>query len=777
MEERRWLHFYSKLAKITTLGLQMLCVAGFVLSVMLASYVANQVGSLEDLKGEYPYWETEGCGVYIAREVHNSSQYAKYKPMFETEGKYDEEKTIDILKPFENAEKEKNKDTTFEVGELQEMLEDGVKDELSNILEVPEEYFGSPQEYYGDWTYAQIASMDVTKGHLPLSWISLEQQIQEKGDDKVSYGLSVYRGLSEVLSDLEVYLDGRNVNTSSNLKVYARNTKNGTVYTNVSKWEKETEIPEDIGSTSVLLLSYTREGGKITYQDQAENNAQQYLQNFFLNTSILGDDEEALIALDTDFTAMDALREMKTTYDACQPHFRFYVAAALVCLALGMGCFVTATIQTGRRERGGEIILGKFDRIPVEVTAAALLIPGFFIFGLGISVAATHYNDMITAVVTAAVMVLGSALFMGVYLSLIRRFKTKTLWENSLLRSIVRMCKKVYEARKISGRVIILFVCFVLAHLILIVLLGGFAVVLALIADAVVLLYLVKDCVGRETIKEGLTRISQGDLDYKIDLTTLKGENAQMAECVNSVGDGLQSAVEKTMKNERLKAELITNVSHDIKTPLTSIINYVDLLKREDIQDAKIRGYIEVLDSKSQRLKQLTDDLIEASKVSTGNVELHMGRLQVQQLLQQACGEFEDKLAEKGLVTMLNQTEEPVVITADGKQLWRIFENLLNNIYKYAMPGTRVYIDLNVMDKKAVLTFKNMSEYPLNISADELTERFTRGDASRSTQGSGLGLSIAKNLTELQGGRFEIYLDGDLFKVTLIFNVMENTQE
>ena len=233
-----------------------------------------------------------------------------------------------------------------------------------------------------------------------------------------------------------------------------------------------------------------------------------------------------------------------------------------------------------------------------------------------------------------------------------------------------------------------------------------------------------------------------------------------MAEHVNRVGDGLQNAMEKSMKNERMKAELITNVSHDIKTPLTSIINYVDLLKRENLQDSKVRGYIEVLDAKSQRLKQLTDDLVEASKVSTGNVELHMTRIQVQQLLQQAYGEFDEKLSAKGLQTILNQVEEPVVIMADGRQLWRIFENLLNNIAKYAMPNTRV-----------VMTFKNISEYPLNISADELTERFTRGDESRSTEGSGLGLSIAKNLTELQHGKFDIYLDGDLFKVTVAFDM------
>ncbi|MGI6007020.1 MAG: histidine kinase dimerization/phospho-acceptor domain-containing protein [Ruminococcus sp.] len=776
MEEKRWLHFYSKIAKMTTLSLQMLCVAGFVLSIVLAGYVIDQVGGLDDLTGNQPYWETSGCGSYIAQKVHGASQYAKYKPFFETEGKFDEEKTVDILNPEETTEKGKNEDTTFTVENLRKMTESGVEDELSYILAVPEEYFGSYEDYYGDEEYAEIAAQDVTKGIMPLSGISLEQQIQEKG---ISYGLSVYRGLSEILSDLEVYLDGRNKNTESNIKVYVRDTENGTVYTNVSGWDTMESVPDsqEVPSSCAILLSYTRDEGKVTFQSSPENRAQQNLQEFFRDTSILGDNEEALIALDLDFTSMDALREMKETYDECQPNFRFYVAASIICLILGFTCFAVATIQTGRAERGGEIRLNSFDRIPTEAAAVILLILGMVVFGFGLSAGGSAYSDMVTAVIIAVMSVVEAAIFMWIYLSLVRRFKAGTLWKNSLLRSIVRMCRQVYEARQTSGKIMILFIGFLAAHLIIIVLFHAFGVLLALIGDVLVLLYLVKECAGRQTIKEGLIRISKGELDYKIDLTSLKGENAQMAACVNSVGDGLQSAVKKTMKNERLKAELITNVSHDIKTPLTSIINYVDLLKRENIQDPKIKGYIDVLDAKSQRLKQLTDDLIEASKVSTGNVELHMSNLQVQQLLQQACGEFDDKLSEKSLSVMLKQAEEPVIITADGKQLWRIFENLLNNIYKYAMPGTRVYIDLTVSGGKAVLAFKNISEYPLNISADELTERFTRGDTSRSTQGSGLGLSIAKNLTELQGGRFEIYLDGDLFKVTLIFNRIENMDE
>ena len=257
----------------------------------------------------------------------------------------------------------------------------------------------------------------------------------------------------------------------------------------------------------------------------------------------------------------------------------------------------------------------------------------------------------------------------------------------------------------------------------------------------------------------------------------MHGENRALAEAVNSIGDGIQDAVATSMKDERLKADLITNVSHDIKTPLTSIINFVKLLKREDIADERIRGYIEVLDAKSQRLKQLTDDLVEASKISSGNISLQMERINFVELINQTIGEFMEKMEEKCLQVIPVMPERPVYIEADSRRIWRVVENLFGNVYKYALEGTRVYLDLTEKEengrKTAVFSMKNISAQPLNIDADELTERFIRGDVSRSTEGSGLGLSIAKNLTELQNGKFDIYLDGDLFKVILTFPCME----
>ena len=223
------------------------------------------------------------------------------------------------------------------------------------------------------------------------------------------------------------------------------------------------------------------------------------------------------------------------------------------------------------------------------------------------------------------------------------------------------------------------------------------------------------------------------------------------------------------MKSERLKTELITNVSHDIKTPLTSIINYIDLLKKENIQGEKANEYLNILDNKSQRLKKLTEDLVEASKASSGSIKLNLEKLNVNELIKQVSGEFEDKFKANNLQEIITLPEKDIFIEADSRYMYRILENMYSNISKYAMEGTRVYVDIEEKDNKVLIQLKNVSSQKLNISADELMQRFVRGEASRNTEGSGLGLSIARSLTELQQGKFNIYLDGDLFKVTIEF--------
>ena len=282
--------------------------------------------------------------------------------------------------------------------------------------------------------------------------------------------------------------------------------------------------------------------------------------------------------------------------------------------------------------------------------------------------------------------------------------------------------------------------------------------------------YMLKRLSYLSYIMDGTQRIKNGDIHHKLQLI---GEDnfTTLADNINNIRDGLDKAIDSQLRSERMKSELITNVSHDLKTPLTSIINYVELIKKEEnISPDYLKDYVNVLDSKSKRLKVLIEDLFEASKASSGNIELNMEKIDFTQLLRQAIGELEEKLSETNLNLKINVPEEKVYIKADGRRMYRVLENLLSNISKYSMPHTRVYIDITKADNKVRLTMKNISSYELNFDPDEIMERFKRADESRNTEGSGLGLAIARDLVNLQGGSFNIDIDGDLFKSTVEFN-------
>ncbi len=277
-------------------------------------------------------------------------------------------------------------------------------------------------------------------------------------------------------------------------------------------------------------------------------------------------------------------------------------------------------------------------------------------------------------------------------------------------------------------------------------------------------------CFG--TILKAAKRMAAGDLERKIDTRYLFGSFRDCAENLNTLSAAAMVAARKQMQSERMKTELITNVSHDIKTPLTSIINYVDLLQKPHSEEEGAE-YLEVLSRQSQRLKKLTEDLVEMSKASTGNVAVELSAVDAGEVVLQALGEFGDKLDALPLSVVFPQPQEPVMMRADGRLSWRVMSNLLGNAVKYAMPGTRLYVNVAQMGQWVVISFKNISRESLNISAEELMERFVRGDASRNTEGSGLGLNIARSLMEVQGGSLDLTVDGDLFKVTLTFPAAE----
>lgn len=483
------------------------------------------------------------------------------------------------------------------------------------------------------------------------------------------------------------------------------------------------------------------------------------------------------IAIDPSYVASDNLQMYKRQYEEIQPISRMSVYGVILGGILYLLTLLYLTLAAGRGTEGEDrtISLTRFDRIRTEGAALLLLLPAWLITFAG-ALMYNRVNGLGEAGVFGGVITFSlNLLFLCGYLSLVRRIKTRTLWKNSVFYAVLKHFYRMVDRWKVTTKVMLSYGMFLLVNMLLF-FFGSLGIMLLVIFDFAAGLILLQQARQRKQILDGIRKISEGDLNYQIPIEKLSGDSLLLAEAVNHIGEGLSTAVEQSVKDERLKTDLITNVSHDIKTPLTSIINYVDLLKREDIPNERARNYIAILEDKSQRLKHLTDDLVEASKISSGNVKLELVRINFQELINQTNGEFSEKFEERELQLVVNMPREPVIIEADGRRLWRIIENLYGNVAKYAMPRTRVYVELTVVGHMVRFHIKNISEQPLNIDAGELTERFIRGDVARSTERSGLGLSITKTLTELQKGSFDIYLDGDLFKVTIIFPEAPRTE-
>ena len=445
-------------------------------------------------------------------------------------------------------------------------------------------------------------------------------------------------------------------------------------------------------------------------------------------------------------------------------------------------------ISIGYKKGEDGIVLNDFDKTPLEIIIFFAIIIGCIPFILleGIT---RDYNGIISLVVTGGLVIY--VLCAIILNTTIKRIKSKTFFKSTITGKILKwicVCggvvyhklKIVWDTLTYSSdlkvKVIIKFI--IISALAIFIFLvfhnSGMVVVLEFILIAVTLYKIIKFIKNCSQIERKLKEMYEEDNSNKLYEEDFGNEFKNSVRYLNNISNGFENAIQDRMKSERMKVELITNVSHDIKTPLTSIINYVDLLKKENIYNEQAKEYIEILDSKSQRLKKLTEDLVEASKISTGNISLNLEKINVVELVKQATGEFEDKFKKRGLETIINADKNEVDIMADSRYMYRIIENLFSNVSKYALENSRVYIDIKQskednLANNVIIEVKNISKDKLNISAEELMQRFVRGDKSRTTEGSGLGISIAQNLTELQKGKFELKLDGDLFKVKIIF--------
>lgn len=481
---------------------------------------------------------------------------------------------------------------------------------------------------------------------------------------------------------------------------------------------------------------------------------------------------EVKIGLLEGYPYADDFREMSNLY-AFASHagsFGFFPAAISILLFLAVLIYEFTAAGHVRGKPG--ITLGLLDGIPYDLVSFLYLILDFSLFAILVSML-PQYGSFVYQI--SWLIMIMMVLSLGIYgwlMTTARRVKAGGWYRNTLcwkfgtwIRRVLRMIPAVPMASFAAFVWLIIQwgICDSAGYY------SGIAGWMALAAPVLAagFVYCVWAC---RRLREASRRLAAGELDYAFseqDRKMMIGPFRRWAEYQEQVAEGMQKAIDQQMKSERLKAELITNVSHDIKTPLTSIINYVDLLQKEHT-DEQEKEYITVLERQSQRLKKLTEDVVEASKASTGNISVHREKTSVKEILDQAYAEYEEKLTAAGLTVITNVRDTPLYADTDGRLLWRILRNLLSNCAKYALEGTRVYIDAAQEGEERIeITVKNTSADPLNISSEELMERFVRGDSSRHTEGSGLGLNIAKSLTELLDGSFEVIIDGDLFKARI----------
>ena len=489
---------------------------------------------------------------------------------------------------------------------------------------------------------------------------------------------------------------------------------------------------------------------------------------------------------------MDASKQMLVckSIEMLRPYENSFYILMPICTALTVLILLYLIVSIGHKKGTKGIATSDFDKIPLEIIGfIGICIIGLVFILLAQEVDTTEFELIISLLFTVyfTIFIVGIIIFD----TIIKRIKSRTFWKTTLVGKIVIiLLKPIHKFEKFMEEVrgtskyfsnaitkFIVFVCIevFLAFIVFILFNSSDPFIFLLLEFILVAFFIqrmVKSIVNYDKIEKKLKEMYEGDNQTQLDKNQFLPVFNQSITYLNDISNGLENAIQDRMKSERLKTELITNVSHDIKTPLTSIINYVDLIKQENIQNEKVKEYIEILDNKSQRLKKLIEDLVEASKVSTGNVKLNLEKINIVELINQAVGEFEDKFESKGLDIVINSNENEIFIFADSRYMYRIIENLFSNISKYALQNSRVYIDIQKVDDKVYIKMKNISKDKLNIPAEELMQRFVRGDKSRTTEGSGLGISIAQNLTEIQNGKFNLIIDGDLFKTELEFNII-----
>ncbi|MDP4182494.1 MAG: histidine kinase dimerization/phospho-acceptor domain-containing protein [Bacillota bacterium] len=481
--------------------------------------------------------------------------------------------------------------------------------------------------------------------------------------------------------------------------------------------------------------------------------------------------------------------EKKNNFDRAHNASMFYLGLLIAGLIIFILSFILFLLAAGRRKGTDEIVLTRLDHIFLDIGFIVFVIPIFFLVLMIGYITFTRIRNETNIYIFASTVIVATGVLLGLtYTSIFaKHFKRRTLIKNTIIYIVLKTIYKGYKefvnkygSAMLSGQTAFYVTSFFVAYNIVVAIsfyimyyshrhyvpLFLFGMIIYFGINLITLFYIIKRILFLKVIAEGVGKVKEGELSWRIP----SGPDAAMSNLsqnINNIANGISESVKNELKAERMKTELITNVSHDLKTPLTSIITYIDLLKKEGLHSENAPKYLEILDTKSIRLKTLTEDLFEAAKASSGNIDVSKEELDLASLVKQGFGELSDKVELSGLDFRCSFPEEKVIVNADGKLLWRVVDNLLSNVFKYALPSSRVYVSVNSENGYANVVIKNISAFPLNIPSDELMERFKRGDESRRSEGSGLGLAIAKSLTELQGGRLIVEIDGDLFKATV----------
>jgi len=587
--------------------------------------------------------------------------------------------------------------------------------------------------------------------------------------------------------------DGSNVAQMVLLEQAADSAQEYLGYRNVAKVELR------IDGENAPYWTYEKSDTEISYAHMyrrdfdwwLDGNGDEFITFWHNEDGVLWKSGTVTVWLAKEFTEQDDYWLTQTVLNAIY-YFRYSVYVIIgVSALLAIACFIFLLSASGKHPDHEGVRPGWGTKIPVDVLTAGAVVAAFCIVQLMVE---AGYSDPVTiAVVWSLGVIALLTMALGWCMSFALRLKLGGWWKNSLCWWCVRLCAWLCKGcwkcvRAIGGGIAALILAVPLVWKVL-VLFGiitlwefimwaifhwnpGATLLFWGLEKLILLPIVLAVSLMLRRLERGGQAIAEGDLNYQVDSRHMLPVFKRHAEHLNRIGEGMNRAVEERTKSERMKTELITNVSHDIKTPLTSIINYADLIGKEPCENEKITEYAEVLHRQSERLKRLIDDLMEASKASTGNLDINLAPCEVGVLLTQTAGEYEYRLREQGLELVTRQPDKPLNIMADGRRLWRVFDNLMNNVCKYSQSGTRVYLTLERLNGQAVISFKNTSREELNLTPDELMERFVRGDAARKSEGSGLGLSIARSLTELQRGSMELTVDGDLFKVVLKFPII-----